>query len=150
MKKPDLTEVVCKIVGEKASMYVSHWATDDDVYNVSFVKEKYAHIEKLQKLDTLILDGWKLRDLCKWVLNLKKGEWDSNDYFSSKGSLVLECNCHNEMLITFYDYESDIIYFEIFDNYWLKRKYRKKITSEFSICREDAQKSFKLLLNIFK
>lgn len=150
MKKPDLTEIVCKITGEKALMFVSHWATDDDVYNVSFVKEKYAHIEKLQKLDTLILDGWKLRDLCKWVLNLKKGEWDSNDFFSSKGSLVLECNCHNEIFVTFYDYESDIIYFEIFDNYWLKRKYRKKITSEFSICREDAQKSFKLLLNIFK
>lgn len=150
MKKPDLTEVACKIIGEKASMFISHWATDDDVYNVSFVKEKYAHIEKLQKLDTLILDGWKLRDLCRWVLNLKKGEWDSNDFFSSKDSLVLECNCHNEMLITFYDYESDVIYFEIFDNYWLKRKYRKKITSEFSICREDAQKLFQLLLNILK
>jgi hypothetical protein len=150
MKKPDLIKVICMVIGEKASMFVSHWATDDDIYNVSFVKEKYAHIEKLQKLDTLILDGWKLRDLCKWVLNLKKGEWDSSEFFSSKDSLVLECNCHNEMLATYYDYESDIIYFEIFDNYWLKRKYRKKITSEFSICREDAQKSFKLLLNIFK
>ena len=150
MKKPDLTEVICTIIGEKASMFVSHWATDDDIYNVSFVKEKYEHIEKLQKLDTLILSGWKLHYLCNWVLNLEKGEWNSNDYFSSEDSLVLECNCHNEMLITYYDYENDIIYFEIFDNYWLKRKYRKKITSEFSISREDAQKPFQLLLNFFK
>lgn len=150
MKKLDLIKVIRAIIGENASMFVSHRETDDDIYNVSFVKEKYTHIGKLQKLDTLVLSGWKLRDLCNWVLNLKKGKWDSSEFFSSEDSLVLECNCHNEMLVTYYDYESDVIYFEIFDNYWLKRKYRKKITSEFSICREDAQDSFQLLLNFFK
>jgi hypothetical protein len=129
--------VVRVVNGEKRIVFEEFPILDED-------------IEKLQKLDTLVLSGWKLHDLCNWVLNLKKGEWDSSEFFSSEDSLVLECNCHNEILVTYYDYESDIIYFEIFDNYWLKRKYRKKITSEFSICREDAQKSFKLLLNFFK
>lgn len=149
-KKASLKDIilVSEIVGDNETIFISRYSEDFDTYRLSIVKDKYAFNEKLQKWDVLVLDGWKLKELAKWVANLKEGDWPSvSHFFDRNASCILECNCSSEMLVTYYDAEADNIYIEIFDNYWFKRKYHRKLSHTFSSKREYVRQFFISLLN---
>lgn len=148
MEKRDIV-LVSKAVGDDATLFVSRYVEDSDTYRVSIVKNKYASNEKLQKWDILILNGQKLKELAEWVVGLKKENLPSKGHFFDKEkNCVLECQCLSELLVTYYDAEADDVYIEIFDNYWLKRKYHRKLSHSFSSKREKAQQFFISFLNI--
>lgn len=135
-KKTDLREVsiLYQIEGEDSTLTISHFATDKDVFSISIVKNKYRDIDKYTKQDMLIMKGWKLRMLAEW-LTRDFGDWeDSSEFFDPMKSLVLECDCHSELLATYYNKEDNEIYLEIFNNHW---NWSKKFSSEFAIKRWD-------------
>lgn len=103
------------------------------LYNISFVKSKYKNIKKLQTWDVMILRDYDLRRLLKWGIEFDPSKWETDKFYSQECSILVECDCHNEVMIVYFDKEERLFYFEIYDNYWCKRKYRRKLSSEFAV-----------------
>lgn len=133
-KKIDLREVsiLYQIEGHDSTLTISHFATDLNVFSISIVKNKYKNIDKYTKQDMLVMSGWKLRMLAEWLAR-DFDDWDdSSEFFDPMKSLVLECDCHSELLATYYNKEDLEVYLEIFNNHW---NWSKKFSSEFAINR---------------
>ncbi len=150
-KKTDLREVsiLYQIEGQDSTFTISHFATDEDVFSISIVKNKYKNIAKYTKQDMLVMKGWKLRMLAEW-LTRDFEDWDDDfEFFDPMKSLVLECDCHSELLATYYNKEDKEAYFEIFNNHW---NWSKKFSSEFAInrCNPAFHEAGKEILAILK
>ncbi len=150
-KKTDLREVniLYQIEGKNSTLTISHLVTDKDVFSISIVKNKYKNVAKYTKQDMLIMKGWKLRMLAEW-LTRDFSDWESSsEFFDPMKSLVLECDCHSELLVTYYNKEDKEIYLEMFDNHW---NWSKKFSSEFIINSNDVSfcKIGKEILTILK
>ena len=150
-KKTDLREVTIlyQIEGKNSTLTISHLVTDKDVFSISIVKNKYKNVAKYTKQDMLIMKGWKLRMLAEW-LTRDFSDWESSsEFFDPMKSLVLECDCHSELLVTYYNKEDKEIYLEMFDNHW---NWSKKFSSEFIINSNDVSfcKIGKEILTILK
>lgn len=130
-KKLDLREVniIYQIEGSESTFTISHFITDKDEFAISFVKNKYKNVSEYTKQNMLVLSGWKLRMLAKW-LTRDFSDWeDDTRFFDPTKSLVLDCNCHSELLATSYNKEDKEIYLEIFNiGAW---RWNKKFSSEF-------------------
>lgn len=150
-KKTDLREVniLYQIEGKNSTLTISHLVTDKDVFSISIVKNKYKNVAKYTKQDMLIMKGWKLRMLAEW-LTRDFSDWESSsEFFDPMKSLVLECDCHSELLVTYYNKEDKEVYLEMFDNHW---NWSKKFSSEFIINSNDISfcKIGKEILTILK
>ena len=150
-KKTDLREVniLYQIEGKNSTLTISHLVTDKDVFSISIVKNKYKNVAKYTKQDMLIMKGWKLRMLAEW-LTRDFSDWESSsEFFDPMKSLVLECDCHSELLVTYYNKEDKEIYLEMFDNHW---NWSKKFSSEFAInrCNPAFHEAGKEILAILK
>lgn len=150
-KKTDLREVniLYQIEGKNSTLTISHLVTDKDVFSISIVKNKYKNAIKYTKQDMLIMKGWKLRMLAEW-LTRDFNDWESSsEFFDPMKSLVLECDCHSELLVTYYNKEDKEVYLEMFDNHW---NWSKKFSSEFIINDNDTSfsKIGKEILTILK
>ena len=139
-------KVVAIISGKDSDMYLSKYDYEDKIFNMVFVKKEYDRIKKLHTLDVLILDREKIKMLFEWAISLDKDAC-GNMFFDPSKSLTIACNCFNEVLVTYYDKADNIILFEIFDNWWSKHKYKKKLSSEFAINLDDAKVIFKNVLD---
>ena len=145
-KEKNKPKVVAIISGKDSDMYLSKYDYEDKILNMVFVKKEYDKIKKLHTLDVLVLDREKIKMLFEWAISLDKDTWGKM-FFDPLKSLTIECNCFNEVLVTYYDKADNIIIFEIFDNWWNKHKHKKKLSSEFAINLDDAKVIFKNVLN---
>ncbi len=142
-------EIVNIIPGEFSTLFISHYYGDGDVYNFSIVKNKYASNKKLQEMDFLIFDGWKIRKIAEWICNLSKENWkEPLKYFSHEQSLTIDCNCFFEYLITLFDYDEEMVVFEIVcANNHIKFPFNKKLSTEFVMPLKEAKLYFGEILN---
>ena len=145
--KEFFVEVIASIKGSDSDLYISRF-TDGWSFNFNFIKPKYSHIEKLQKWDTLVFQKEKLEKLIKWVIDFDSSTWTHNGYFDQEKCLVLECDCISELLVTYFDPDDKMFYFEIFDNHWYSKKYHKKMAHSFGISMDKAKIEFKKLFDI--
>ncbi len=127
MKKNN-SKVIAAIPGENAYFFISQ--DYPYLYNISFVKSKYKNTKKLQTWDTMVLREYDLKRLLNWGIEFDSSKWNTNKFYSQECSILVECDCHNEILVVFFDKKESMFYFEIYDNYWYKRKYRRKLSSE--------------------
>ena len=138
------TQLLANIPGLVSHFFISQ--CDLGLYNVSFVKSKYAKNKKLQAWDIIILKEHDLKKLLKWVVRFNPKKWKTIGFFNQKKSIMVECSCHAEIMVVFFDKKESMFYFEIYDNYWCKRKFYKKLSCEFVISVENAKKYFSEVL----
>lgn len=128
MKKIN-SKILAAIPGENAYFFISQ--SSPFLYNISFVKSKYKANRCLQVWDTMVLRGYDLKRLLKWGIEFDFSKWETDEFYSQENSILIECDCHNEVMIVYFDKKEKLFYFEIYDNYWYKRKHHKKLSSEF-------------------
>ena len=107
-------------------------------YGLSIVKNKYSKNEKCQKQDLMLFSADKIKELCNWISNLDAENWGEN-FFDNKKSLVLECDCRSEYLVTLFDKEEKTIYIVIMDNYWFTKSWHRKYSTEVYFTLEEGK-----------